>query len=135
MFVNIDLNTNEILYVIGGIGDIPEDSLKYFKEVQDTELDFNKAKYFKVDKNVTEYTIPVNYVKAEFDYRSMIFVDIATQEEFLQSKKLIENQIREIYKDIELSKTLNLNFEDYTLKLEYLNIKLEYVKSKIIIKV
>lgn len=78
--------------------------------------------------------VPEFYVTPKYSLERDLIVDIATQKEFLETKKEIQIEMREIYKNIEISKTLNISYSDEEIKLQELINKLEYIQSKILIK-
>ncbi len=78
---------------------------------------------------------PSNYVKSYFDYEVNKWLDIATQEDFIQAKNEVEIKMREVYKDIEISKELNISFDDKEIEMAQLRSKLEYIESRIIVKI
>lgn len=90
------------------------------------------------NNDLINYKFPVKtkyYVKYIFDWNTETWEENATQEEFLQAKKEIEIEMRETYKNIEIDKVLGITNNESSIKLQELIDKLEYIISKILIKV
>ncbi len=80
-------------------------------------------------KNENEY-----FVKKVYDENTDLYIEQATQEEFLQAKNNIEREMSELYRDIKAREELRISTNEHNLKMLELKDKLNYISSKIIVK-
>ncbi|MGL5745816.1 MAG: hypothetical protein ACRCXX_11830 [Cetobacterium sp.] len=82
MFINIDLETNEIRGVYNSIPEgIVEEYLKTYIEIEDFDIDFEKGRYFYDNNKLVEVKHPLGLVKPVFDYNQLKWIETATPEE------------------------------------------------------
>lgn len=130
--MNIEINKNNRVTCVcfeGSTDDsIETNDFKFLGEHIDYKYENG---FFKKEEILNKHQYFVNKI---YDEVTDLYIEQATQEEFLQAKNNIEREMSEIYRDIKAREELSISTNNHNLKMLELKDKLNYISSKIIVK-
>lgn len=133
MYCFIDKHNNiiSIFENLTGLTELAKESVKELT-VRDIKLrDIN----IYINKDTIEiYKIPERYIDPLFNFSKKIWIENATQENLFLARKEIESKMSALNIDIKSREELRLSTDDENLKMTEFRKKLDYINSKILIK-